>query len=148
MDLRPEFTPPHHHTSTHTHTHTQRQKYSLCCMHKPGAWSQTHTHLLRYSIFLAFLYTDTHALCRCRSPACYIIQEGVYQRPISSSMKTLKGCFVFFLPETPWTHRLPSSRGYLFTTAWICKFLSRLPAVTEGKCFTRNLSVPGVPVHR
>lgn len=113
--------------------------FGLRCLHQPGAWTQTHTTPVRYSVSWPS-YTHTYALCRCRSLACYIIQRWVYQRLISSSLKTLKGCFVFLLPETPWTHRLPSSRGYLFTTAWICKSLSRLPAVTEGKRFTRFTS--------
>lgn len=103
-----------------------------------GAWVLVHISM----------HTYTHALCklcRSRSLACYIIQEGVYQQVISSSLKTLKGCFVFLLLETPWTHRLPSSHAYLFTTAWICKSLSWLPAVTDRKCFTHSLSVPEEP---
>lgn len=88
-------------------------------------FQSTSTQHKRYSIVWAL--THTHTRIHARSPADYVIRRTLsaadQQQPEDSQR-----LFCLF-PQTPWTLRLPSSRRYLFTMAWICTSLSQLPSL-------------------
>lgn len=97
----------------------------LICFH----WCalKTPAYNTRDTVLCGFSHTHTHT----SPPGVRLIASSstLYLQLISSSLRTLKGCFVSLFPQAPRTLRLASSRRYLFTMAWICTSLSQLPSL-------------------
>lgn len=129
----------------HAHTDSQQNIVSsayACRVHGPKhTWNPV---FLGHKSLRAPSYTP-HTYMPFVKPSLLHHPEGSLS---ATNQQQPKGCFVFLLPETLWTHRLPFSHGYLLTAAWICKSLSWLLAITEGKCFIHSLSAQGESVHR